>query len=238
MTRSALALALLALAASPAAAQQNECRRAPALAEGADPMLGHVVSAGRVRFVKDGLAQAGCPDASPSCAARGYLVPGDRVILAQRAGGYVCAAYPHAKTDDDTIGWLPEAAVTAEPATSVATGDWLGTWTQIEAEVAIKPGKAPGALAMRGDATWGGGDPDRVRRGGVHTGEFEGEVKPTGATASFAIGTMGAVPVEKGESTDCKVWMRRVGPWLVVDDNLACGGMNVTFKGIYRRTAS
>lgn len=45
----------------------------------------------------------------------------------------------------------------------------------------------------------------------------------------------GAVPVEAGNATDCKVWLRRLGPWLVVDDNLACGGMNVTFRGVYRR---
>lgn len=43
------------------------------------------------------------------------------------------------------------------------------------------------------------------------------------------------LPVQKGGAYDCTVGLRRLGPWLVVDDNLACGGMNVTFRGVYRR---
>jgi hypothetical protein len=35
---------------------------------------------------------------------------------------------------------------------------------------------------------------------------------------------------------DCDVTMRRRGPYLVVDDNRNCGGLNVTFEGIYVRT--
>ena len=34
----------------------------------------------------------------------------------------------------------------------------------------------------------------------------------------------------------CAVTLRRAGPWLIVDDNMGCGGLNVTFRGVYRRT--
>jgi hypothetical protein len=29
--------------------------------------------------------------------------------------------------------------------------------------------------------------------------------------------------------------MQRIGPWLAVEDNGACGGVMVTFTGLYRR---
>jgi xylose isomerase len=68
-------------------------------------------------------------------------------------------------------------------------------------------------------------DPDRVKRGAVHVG---------------ALGTQG---VPKGDrlnvvDTDgypCRVRMRLLLPYLIVADNGACGGMNVSFSGVYRR---
>jgi hypothetical protein len=29
--------------------------------------------------------------------------------------------------------------------------------------------------------------------------------------------------------------MQRIGPWLLLEDNGACGGAGVTFTGLYRR---
>lgn len=60
-------------------------------------------------------------------------------------------------------------------------------------------------------------------------------VAPADGALSFAMSEKGTLPLAKGGEFDCKVWMRRVGPWLVVDDNLACGGLNVSFRGVYRR---
>jgi hypothetical protein len=34
----------------------------------------------------------------------------------------------------------------------------------------------------------------------------------------------------------CKVTMRLIDEFLVVIDNLKCGGANVSFSGVYRRT--
>ncbi|KZB99429.1 hypothetical protein AU375_04347 [Methylobacterium radiotolerans] len=232
-------LATLALLAGPAHAEENECRRPPSLASGPPPIFGRITAPGRTAFVKDGLARAGCPDPSAACRERAYLVTADPVILGERRGAYVCAHYRGAGDDMGRSGWLPAEAVAVEPSSTVAPADWLGTWTRPEARVRVTPGDKPvdkpGMLTFAGDATWGAGDPERVRRGGVHIGEFAGTVAPQGDAASFAVGESGALPVETGDASDCKVWLRRVGPWLIVDDNLACGGLNVSFRGLYRR---
>ncbi|MDV2985946.1 UNVERIFIED_CONTAM: hypothetical protein Q9R58_16660 [Methylobacteriaceae bacterium AG10] len=240
-SRGPILLAILAAAAGAAQAQdreapaKNECRRTPALSEGPALGFGRVVAAGRTAFVKDGLAQTGCPDAGAECRERAYLVTGDPVILGARRGGYVCASYRGAKGDLARTGWLPAEAVAAEAPAPVAPDDWLGTWTQAEGRIRVKPGDKPGTLSITGDATWGAGDPERVKRGGIHLGEISGTVAPEGDGASFAVGENGTLPVAKGGEYDCKVWLRRLGPWLVVEDNLACGGMNVSFRGVYRR---
>ena len=39
-----------------------------------------------------------------------------------------------------------------------------------------------------------------------------------------------------GDADDiCKMTLRLVGEYLIADDNGECGGMNVTFDGVYRR---
>ena len=76
---------------------------------------------------------------------------------------------------------------------------------------------------------------DRVKRGNVNIGQFEAKGTATGPEFAFDAAEKGTLPVDKGEDGDCKVWMRRLGPYLLVDDNNACGGFNVTFRGIYRR---
>ena len=37
------------------------------------------------------------------------------------------------------------------------------------------------------------------------------------------------------EKYDCRVRLRRVGNYLLVSDNLNCGGANVTFNGVYSK---
>ncbi|BAQ50188.1 MULTISPECIES: hypothetical protein [Methylobacterium] len=236
----AVLLAFLASAAgvSDGWAEENECRRAPTLSAGPVLALGRVSAPGRTAFVKDGLARAGCTDPGPARRERAYLVTGDAVILGERRGAFLCATYRSGKDDDvGRTGWIPAEAMAVEPAGSVAVEGWLGTWKQAEAQIRVTRGDKAGTLAVAGDATWGAGDPERVRRGGIHTGGMSGTVAPVDAAASFALGETGSLPVQKGADTDCKILLRRLGPWLVVNDNLACGGLNVTVGGVYRRTS-
>lgn len=235
-SRGPILLALLAVASGDARAEENTCRSAPSLSAGPALALGRVSAPGRTAFVKDGLARAGCPDAGPACRERAYLVAGDAVILAERRGAFLCATYRGAKDDDvGRTGWIPADSVVVESLAPVSREDWLGTWKRAEAEIRVTPGTKPGTLAFGGEATWGLGDPERVRRGGIHMGDFAGTAAPVGDAVSFAVGDRDTLPVQQGGEYDCKLWLRRVGPWLVVDDNLACGGVNVTFRGVYRR---
>jgi hypothetical protein len=224
--------AILIIAACPANADDGLCRALPEISANPNLTVGHIPSgAAQVHFVKDGLMEPGCPNQTPACTDKAYLVPGDRVILSARADAFVCATYLNARGGVRT-GWLPANAVAYDEAKPLALSDWLGKWSMVEAEITMKAGKT-GALLIEGNATWGAQDPARVKRGGVNVGMIAGEVTPAGERLSFAMGDSATLPVDKGGEFDCKVWMRRLGPWLIVDDNGNCGGHNVTFRGIY-----
>jgi hypothetical protein len=228
------AAACAIIAVCPACAEDALCRGVPELSANPALALGHVTSgAGRVHFIKDARAQPGCPSLAQACAERAYLVPGDRVIISARADVFVCASYINAK-NGDWSGWLPADAVADDNTEPAALADWIGKWSREEAGITVKAGKA-GALRIEGEATFGAQDPARVKRGAVNSGEIDADVKPSGNRLSFAIDGDTTVPVDKGDEFACKVWMQRVGPWLIVDDNTQCGGVHVTFRGLYMR---
>ena len=199
--------------------------------------LAAVSGSGRVNFVKSDAEQAGCPGAQPACIRKGFVVGGDEVIVSAQEGAYSCAQYVSAK-GLETTGWLPAAMLAPLRASGpYAAGDWLGTWSgNPEQSITIKPGKGAGGLVAHGDATWGSLDPERVKRGGVNIGEFDAALRAGGDGVSFAIGDKGeTLAYDKGEEFTCKVRMRRLGPFLMVQDNRQCGGNNVSFTGNYRR---
>ena len=183
-----------------------------------------------------------CPGFSDKCWEKAYVVAGDRMIVSGSVGDFVCAHFvAPRKRGKETFneivraGWLTSADLAPEPAAKPPA--WTGDWTRVEAAIAIRAGRQPGMLTIKGDATFGSLDPDRVKRGAVNMGEIAGEAKPLDGELSFAMGDKGAIPVTKADETDCKVWMRRVGPWLLVEDNRQCGGANVSFSGLYTRQA-
>jgi hypothetical protein len=216
----------------------GDCTGFSSASEGFDVALGRIgAGAPRTYFVRNASDAKGCPNAAKACRAKAFLVPGDRVILGRTSGSFVCADFIGRKGMTRS-GWLPADAVIMETHPPISLDDWLGQWSQIEATITIKRGKKPGELSVAGDATWGALDPDRVKRGAVHVGSIEGAVSPNGADLSFAMGEGATLPVDKGEESDCKVWMHRIGPYLLVKDNNNCGGMNVSFWGIYTRNAN
>jgi hypothetical protein len=226
--------ATVIIAACPARADDARCGEYPVLSTNPALAAGRVTSgAARFHFIKDAVAQAGCPNGTPACAERAYLVPGDRVIVSMKRDAFVCVTYFNAKGIDRS-GWLPADAVAYDKPEPAALAGWLGKWSRTEAEIRVKPGKA-GALSIEGEATYGTLDPGRVKRGAVNSGEISGEVTPAGDRLSFAVGDNATLPVDKGGEFACKVWMQRVGPWLIVDDNNSCGGFNVSFRGFYTR---
>lgn len=203
---------------------------------GASPRAAAVGGTGpRANFVRDGRDRPGCPDDSEACRKSAFVVPGDVVLVAGQQGAYACAAFTNGK-GVTSLGMLPAAVLAPIQEGPGSAAGWIGTWLRVESTIAIKPAATPGELAVRGDATWGGSDPARVRSGGVNLGEVEGSAAPDGSgVLAFTQGNGRTLPYDPSDATTCSIWMLRRGPYLVVADNLGCGGMNVSFSGIYRR---
>ena len=110
-----------------------------------------------------------------------------------------------------------------------------GSARHSEAEIVIK--SHDNEVEVSGTATWGASDPQRVRMGGVNTGELEGSGKPRGQV--LAIGydpDQTAFPPPEDLAPDiCAARLEIYGPYLSVEDNDSCGGMNVSFTGLYVR---
>jgi hypothetical protein len=190
----------------------------------------------RVNFVKREVFQKGCPNSSAACKDKAYLVPGDEVVISGSSGDFVCASYAN-RSGVVTDGWLPRAAISLMREKAVPLpGGWTGEWKSgPEQSIVIEAGGDQGKLKIKGDATWGASDPGRVARGAVNIGELDGEAAVRGASLSFGMGENGPLPYEEADEYDCRVQMRRLGPYLLVKDNNRCGGHNVTFTGVYRR---
>jgi hypothetical protein len=251
MRRLAILAILLSAAAlaAPARAQDtaaSDCDPISGLIfRGAQPALRQVApGVGRLHFAMNGSARAGCPNAHAACAERAFLVPGDPVVVIGTTGAYACAAFTsRAPGARPSSGWLPSAALVPVPAPrraeQQADDDWLGDWRYGSQQRIRIRHRLDGRMALDGDATFGADDPARVRRGAVNTGDFSAIVAPARGYLGFLVGDKGeALPYDAQRAKDetlCGLRMWRTGPYLVVADNLLCGGNNVTFTGIYRR---
>ncbi|MDI9847624.1 hypothetical protein QM467_06055 [Rhodoblastus sp. 17X3] len=182
--------------------------------------------AGKVNFRKNGDAANACPSTGADCQEKAYLVPGDLVVLGVTKGDFVCVDYETAKGSRG--GWLPASAIEPAPAATDPTS-WAGKWKRIEANISIET--AGGGLKAEGSASFGSLDPDRVKRGAVNSGEFSGPLLVKGGQAVFT--DKDADPKEPDAS--CRLRMARAGEVLFVQDNMQCGGLNVSFSGLYRR---
>lgn len=185
-------------------------------------------SLGQVRDPRASILRSdasGCPAIGQACRSGSYLIAGDPVLVGERIGAFVQVRFADQR-GRPTEGMLPVSNVSRADPVKFAAG-WAGHWVRTEATIDIKPAGGSG-FAINGDATWGASDPERVRRGGVNVGEFEGALRSRGTGVVAITGT--------GEDPDaCRVWVRLLGPYLLVTDNHACGGNNVSFSGLYRR---
>lgn len=196
----------------------------------------------RTHFVADqDKSKPKCPGPDEACKRRGFLLPGDVVIAGPEKDGYNCVTYiaPDAKKVKgkvtETNGFLPASALSIVPLPAPKPEDWIGTWTRTE-EGEIKISAAPGGkLRIDGEASFGANDPVRVRRGAVNGGTLEGEAAPRGNMIALGDGYDGTKPLGTVMGGECLARLRLLGRYLVVEDNLGCGGMNVSFIGVYIR---
>jgi len=221
------------------AAAQETCYVVPTLgaADSAPQLKAVAPGQKRVHFIKGASGGQGCPNDSAACRMKGYLVANDRVVVTAIQGAYACATFTGgAPNFSSTTGLLPLSALADTP--QAAEGDWTGAWRSgDEQEIDIR--KAAGnAIAIEGNATYGGDDPERVARGAINAGQIGGTLTPDGDRAAFSAGDDGeAAPYDAnpGDDSVCRVRLWRVGPYLLAADNLMCGGMNVSFTGVYSR---
>jgi hypothetical protein len=191
-------------------------------------VVSRVTAPSRVSFVRGADENASCPSDAPVCRRPDYLVPGDLVLTGKTQRAYACAAYqsPLARRQDWTNGWLPASALApVASAPAPQDSDWTGDWVHPGGSITIVKGDR-GMLKVEGLQTY----PAALN---VHTGVLRASVTPAHDMIAFV--EDGGTPFDEGTEGDCLVRMRRVGPWLAVEDNDACGGSMVTFTGLYRR---
>lgn len=160
----------------------------------------------------------GCPAPTAKCRQKAYLVTSDEVVTSRTYGAWVCAWYRPAR-GYETVGWLAADSLAAVETSTPTLTSWLGTWSFHHNEVRLGRGRAAGTLSVGGEATWVGVNPENV-----HTGELSGEAAPAAGALTISDGA---------DQDDCRATLRLVGPYLLVSDNKQCGGVNVTFDGVY-----
>lgn len=175
---------------------------------------------------KDAAHFSTCPGAN--CIGKPYLLAGDTVVTAQTVSRWTCALFPNKL--GGTTGWLPANRLAALPVDrNPQLSAWSGKWRR-DTDAAMDIRVTGGKLTIAGEAFWRGSPVN------VHTGELEGTNRPSGNLLDLP------PPAERRKdfdpSLDCIAELRLVGPYLLVEDNMHCGGMNVTFTGAYRRPAA
>jgi hypothetical protein len=210
---------LTLLAAGGAKAEELECRNGGFPAEQDSFGLAKVTGHGRLNFLGD---SDGCPNDGPACRLRTYVLPGDTLLTGRGHGAYVCAFFPNRV--GGTAGWVRRDRLTALPTAPPPLEAWIGHWEYGDNSIVLsKHGKA---LKVSGEAYWPSANPSPEQRpGGPNVGELEGVTTPKGDRAQLA----------DDYADGCKARLVLVGTLLVASDNGACGGMNVSFDGVYRR---
>jgi hypothetical protein len=218
---------ILTFCGSAAQADDRVCAGAQ-FSDGPTLRIGQIAAdAPHVDFVRNGDIRLRCPSVEPGCRDKAFLVARDLVVIGRRLDEFVCVDYWTAKSARS--GWLP--AIALSPAkVSINPVDWSGDWRRTEADITIK--NTGGKLQAEGHATYGSLDPARVKRGAVNLGEFSGPLVLAEGQGTFADK---AVDQNKPDSSGCRIRMARAQESLFVQDNGQCGGMNVSFTGLYRR---
>ena len=220
---------MLMVAIVPALAQDDHvCTDDDVMSEPASIRPGVVTARQRSHFHEGSLVKPGCPALTEACRTNAYVVRGDRLFIApEHAPGFVCASYVNAK-GGYTTGWLAADAVQAAPVSTPRFDRWLGRWRSGNSNITIKRGKAKGSLSIDGDSF-------SKRYMAANTGEFSGEMAPTGNTVAFADKDGESVPIEQADKTSCALSFALVHDVLVVSDSGNCGGAGVYFTGFYSR---
>lgn len=156
-----------------------------------------------------------CPNGK-NCRRGSYVIAGDELIVQRTYKNFACTWY-QPKKGYGTVGWISLDKLNIQDKTE-NDGDWTGEWIYGENNIDIQAAQSRGKYTVKGNAFWKGvGD-------NIHIGELDYEGMPEGDLMKVGDGE---------DKYDCRAKMQRLGKYLIVSDNLMCGGANVTFNGIY-----
>lgn len=241
-----LTLSLLLMPVTAALAQEAGCYTGPLQIGDKTPLRLMRVAADtpRVNFIEEkSEKKPACPALSEACKRKGFLLPGDEVIAGPAQGDLVCVTYiaPKPKRVNgrfaETSGFLPASAL--EPAGNPPPKpvDFAFFWLRPDGEANIEISlNTTDTLRIKGEATFGAYDPVRVKRGGVNIGELMAEQAAVrGNAVALGEGYTNPATPPSTDGYECQARLRLYGRYLVVEDNLQCGGANVSFVGFYIR---
>lgn len=213
---------LLILLVSPASSQfdsnpENWCRNGAFPRDSTEFSLATIKAkkGARVYFYDDA---EDCPNGK-NCRKKAYLISGNEVVVSRKFGDWACSWY-QPKKGAETVGWISLKNLAF---TEMVQGieSYAGKWSHYDNSIEIKKTTSQKIFAVTGNAFWKGlGD-------NIHIGELDG--KAVWNEKFLAYGE------DDKDQYACKVKFHLIGNYLIVSDNLNCGGVNVTFSGVYQR---
>ncbi len=167
----------------------------------------------------------GCPlrpSRNKNCREKASIEPGTPVaVLPSALPGLACVLDPG--TPGQPAGWLPQTRVQVlTPDRAPALTLWIGKWRKGDDTIVLTRGQ-DGHLRVSGRAYWPGrGIPPQ------NTGELTDDSRPDGNQVHFGPGD---------DPAECQVKLTLLGgDLLAASENGRCGGGNVSFGGVYKRS--
>ena len=151
---------------------------------------------------------------------------GRRIIVTRTRNGYACSISLRPSDAGLRIGWLPLASLRRLVLPPSPPSAWIGIWrgATSQQEQSISIHRVGATLVARGLDVFD--DPYYRAQNMIPTGDFQGRIRLAGNRAKVLL----------AKYDPCRVSAWLFGDDLLVADNDRCGGINVTFRGIYRRS--
>lgn len=136
----------------------------------------------------------------------------------RQVGSSVCVGVPGKGKLATIFGWIPVSRWRATDSSPQPVVRWVGVWQNQAAKITVQS-RGDGQLDIKGHAV------RALDANGGH--DIYGDFAITGKPES-------GILTGKEDSSSCEVSVRLVGDYLVAADDDTCGGMGVSFAGMYR----
>jgi hypothetical protein len=200
-----------------AAVDDGFCRNGTFPIQNLSLARGVIAGADRAYFYAD---MEGCPAAASKCRSKAYLVSGDRLVTGRTRGSFTCVYYPG--KGGGTAGWISSTRIRSLPTeANPPPSAWIGRWSD-NGNPILRISQAGRLLKVSGQAAWPSFNPPEDRfPGGPNVGEINEIARPSD---------------NRVYARECLITLTLLGELLVAaDPKMRCGGMNVSFTGVYQR---